>query len=188
MTKLKVHSSNYSILLVTSMLSAFLLVSCSSSGLDREEAMKLIKNAKDYPKPVYKRYNVDDDGGYPLIKFLEKRGYLTGDKADNGRWIKTKKGENIIGLCSFYCKVKTYRKEISQIREVLIDEDNGTARVTYNVTTSPTSLYNEIRSDIGSYPEIYVAMGENGPDRGKTKTETREITLKKWDKGWHIAK
>lgn len=76
MTNLKVHSSNYSILFITAMLSVFLLISCSSSGLDREEAMKLIKNAKDYPKPVYKRYNVNDDGGYPLIKFLQKRDTL----------------------------------------------------------------------------------------------------------------
>lgn len=193
MIGLKANFSNRSIFFSISIFFALLLVSCSSSGLDEEEALRLVKEAMDYPKPVYKSYVVDDDAGRPMLKFLKGKGYLTGEYkslgvGDNVGWVETEEGDEIIKTCTKWsCELKTYQKEVSGIREVLVDEEDGTARVMYEVTSSPTSLYYELRDAKGSPPRIYYLDADSEPDNGTPTTETHEITLKKWDKGWRAT-
>jgi hypothetical protein len=177
--------------------SAFLFLSiillCVSCGpnLSNDEAKEIIARELDYPKMISTSisfWNSKDQPGHhkEMLNYLIKNGDLTySHTRDSIKYYKpTEQGKAHIksearetsNRIQFDC---AYAQEfITDIEETLIDEKDNTALVKYNVKSEPFEPY---------YSQVYAKSHEGGAHNiefGKIKE--KEITLKKYDKGWRI--
>jgi len=175
-----------------------LFVSCNYLKLTDEEARRLIREAKGYPmKPesitiqhVPKNSKLEQE-----IKRLIDEGYLTKGKVYGKTFFlkATDKGKNLISHAIWYdesdaigdirpgfCFMPlTHKLDIKRITEILIDSDNKTALVKYEIAYIPTDYYYKLVV----FDKVNV---ENISKRKNSFVKKDQIRLKKWDQGWRV--
>ncbi len=173
--------------------------SCSSkifeNKLTEKEAKKIISEALKYPQLREILYDTQSDTKCALaINKLVKEGYFkenpdysTAYLADNNKYIASTKGapymKSIFYIAGQYHLVgSTQQIIIKEIKEILTDEENKTAVVTFVIGFEPIEPFFSTLCVEGKCVR-YLANNDCSKD---LEEELMKITLKKYDKGWRV--
>jgi hypothetical protein len=165
------------------------LVSCGGPKLSEKEAKEILQKELGYPQETQINILIParDDS---IISSLLSKGDLAPTTRNDYTWKRydpTEKGKAYIksevvtgaGRIGFRCVVA--QKDIKVIKEILIDEKNNTARVTYTLCSKPYEPY---------YSSFYLKSFQYRDNvyGALTSDEVQTTDLKKYDKGWRIYK
>lgn len=160
---------------------AIFFLSCSQVHLEKEEAAKVIRSAKEYPKVLeYDVYTADPESAKRLLDAgLEEAGIVTVDRTqkmiDVGKPIVhfTEKAKpDLIRIDPKYNVqvVKTADMDLGEILGIQLLEDKKSAEVEYTL----------VYKNITPFAKLI--------DRDLTKPKTQRARLSLFDSGWKLDK
>jgi len=159
----------------------------NKTTLSNEEAITVINDYRKLPALIpssrYQAYN--NDPMFQMIDDLFQKGYVikTSTKAPpHGWYLSTITGRYNDLFESLYWRpegdayflfIYASKKNIKEIKSILIDTDNKTAKVDVVFQEKFTKDFIDLKA---KYPKIF----------GEERTYKARYILKKWDKGWRV--
>lgn len=176
---------------VTLVCMLILLAGCNSSTLSTSEAEKLIMDSPGGKEMIYGHFNISTDYeiGARVLGDMVKKGLVQGS---GDHYVVTDKAKPYIQSFtkqlrlgnergpSFFADVAIGRPTL-EIKEILVDEKAGEARVTVVTGREPVEPYYSLFCGGERKGRLGVCFGL------PWKPETGVIPFKKYDKGWRIG-
>ena len=163
---------------------AVMLAACGAQGLTEKDVIPLIREAEQIPelRPIYfPAIHRDDPLGKEIQRLIEE-GYI---RVSGWDMEVTERGRGLIGKPSWDAFRKLYSAhfythlwDVGKIREIVVDSESGSAMVTYELETRPTSYLSHLRQVDAEVIDRQVSAIE-----GK---DVKRLRLKLWDQGWRV--